>query len=73
VKSKAPVGGFVAGGIACWFLSLYVFFTGDPTHILTTGRFSGASIDPTRTASVLFLLGLVIFGVGVWKRYIATL
>jgi hypothetical protein len=73
MKSKAPVGGFVAGGIVCWLLSLYVFTTADPTHLLTTSRFSGAPIDPSRTASVLFMLGLAIFAVALWKRYLATL
>ena len=73
MKGKAQVGGFIAGGIFCWLLSLYVFFTGDPTHILITGKFSGAPIDPFRSAAVLFLLGLGIFGIAIWKRYIATL
>ncbi len=73
MKAKAQVGSFIAGGIVCWLLSLYVFLTGDPTHILITSKFSGSPIDPFRAASILFMLGLGIFGIAIWKRYIATL
>ncbi len=72
MKRKASVTGPVAGGIVCWLLSLYVFLTGDPTHILTTSRFSGAPIDPVRAASVLFMLGVAIVGIAIWKRYLAA-
>jgi len=68
-KSKAPIGGYIAGAITFWTLALYVFLTGDPTRILVTDRFAGQPIDPTRVASTFVLIGAGLFCVALWKRF----
>jgi hypothetical protein len=67
---RPAVGGYIAGAVVFWLLSLYVYFTGDPTHIFITSRFSGAPLDPDRTVWVFLFLGLALFGIALFRRYL---
>jgi len=67
-KSKARVGGYIAGAVLCWTLSLYVYFTGDPTHLLITGRFSAAPLDLERVVWTFLILGSALFCIALWKK-----
>jgi hypothetical protein len=68
--AKAAVSGYVAGGVACWIVSLYVYVTGDPTHLLITSRFSGAPLRPENVALGFFWVGIALLFIAAIKRYV---
>jgi hypothetical protein len=69
-NARLPVGGWIAGAVVCWMLSLYVYLTGDPTHILITGRFSETPIDPDRVVWTFLLFGIALLCIAGFKRYL---
>lgn len=57
----------VAAGL-CWLLSIYVFVTGDPTHVLLLER--GGQLQPEGAAGKFFLIGAGLLALGLWHRYV---
>ena len=68
-KPRGRIGGYIAGTVVCWTLSLYVYLTADPTHLLITGRFSAAPLDPERVVWTFLILGSALFCIALWKKF----
>jgi uncharacterized membrane protein YtjA (UPF0391 family) len=68
-KARPPVAGWIALAVTFWVVSAYVHFSGDPTHIFITSRFTGVARDPDRIASIFFFVGLVLFSISLFRRY----
>jgi hypothetical protein len=69
-KPRSQVSGYIGLGVLCWIISLYVYFTGDPTHLLTTSKYSGAPRDPEQVMWLAFLAGAVSFCVALGKWFL---
>ena len=66
-KLKPSIFNHVCGAIVFWLLALYVFLTGDPTHLLLSQR--GGRFQPEEATGHLVITGFVIISIGLWKRY----